>query len=443
MAKAIKFTKKIQSFNKKISIKEASDKSLSIRWAIISSLASGNSKAYNLLKSEDVINTLNCLKTLGVKIKLTKNFCKIKGVGLNGFNYKDNLVLNAGNSGTAARLIAAILINSPKIIKITGDNSLKKRDMTRIIEPLKKFGATFKKNNGKLPISIKGTSLVKPINYQELRGSAQCKTAVMLAALSATGTTNIKCLPSRDHTELLFRYLNIPIKIKKTKKIQYIEIKGKKIFGPLNYNIPTDISSASFFIVLTLISKNAKLLIKNVSINPSRAGIITILNKMGASIKFQNIKDYRGEKIANILIKSSKNLKAIKLPKNFNNSSAIDEFILIFICAAFAKGTSEFYNLGELNKKESRRLDWSFKILKMIGIKTKKIKNNGIKIIGNPNLQLNKRYIIKKYLKDHRIAMSCIVLALAKGGLWSIHNPESIKTSFPTFLKVIKNLSKR
>ena len=213
MSKAIKFTKKIQSFNKKISIKEASDKSLSIRWAIISSFASGNSKAYNLLKSEDVINTLNCLKTLGVKIKLTKNFCKIKGVGLNGFNYKDNLVLNAGNSGTAARLIAAILINSPKTIKITGDNSLKKRDMTRIIEPLKKFGATFKKNNGKLPISIKGTSLVKPINYQELRGSAQCKTAVMLAALSATGTTNIKCLPSRDHTELLFRYLNIPIKI--------------------------------------------------------------------------------------------------------------------------------------------------------------------------------------------------------------------------------------
>jgi 3-phosphoshikimate 1-carboxyvinyltransferase len=193
--------------------------------------------------------------------------------------------------------------------------------------------------------------------------------------------------------------------------------------------------------VLTLLSKDSKLILKKVGVNKSRTGVINILNKMGAKIVLKNKKNYRGEKIADIYVKSSKSLKSINCPNKLN-SSAIDEFLLIFICAAFSKGVSTFKDLEELNKKESKRLDWSFKILKMIGIKTKKIKNHGIKIWGQPNLKLDKNYIIKNYLKDHRIAMCAIVLALSRGGNWKIHDSDSIKTSFPSFLKIIKELKK-
>ena len=436
----LKINKIIKPFNKKINVD--GDKSLSIRFAIMASQAKGKSKALNLLKSEDVLSTLKCLKKLGVKIINKKNYCEVIGKGLNSYQYKDNLTLDAGNSGTAARLLATVGLNSPKFIRITGDASLRKRDMKRIIEPLKRFGAKFKKNNGTLPLSIKGSNLLKQVNFYENLGSAQVKSVILISALlSSSKIITLKCKPSRTHTELLFKYLKIPIKIKKSKKFDYIKIKGKKNFKAFNYKIPGDISSASFLIVLTLLSKKSKLTIKNVNINPSRTGVIKILNKMGADIKLKNKKIYKGEPTADIFVKSINNLNAISLSQNFNNSTAIDEFNLIFLCAAFAKGSSSFKKLLELQSKESKRLDWGFKMLKMIGIKTKKIGNHGIKILGNPNLELNTNYVIKNYLKDHRIAMCSIVLALAKGGQWKIHDAEeSIKTSFPSFKKIIKKL---
>jgi 3-phosphoshikimate 1-carboxyvinyltransferase len=436
----LKINKIIKPFNKKVNVD--GDKSLSIRFAIIASHALGKSKAYNLLKSEDVLSTLKCLKKLGVKIINKKNCCEIISKGLNSYKYKNNLTLDAGNSGTAARLLSTAGLNSPRFINITGDASLRKRDMVRIIEPLKKFGAQFKKNSGTLPLSIKGSNLLKPINFYENLGSAQVKSVILISALlSSSKVTRLRCRPSRTHTELLFKYLKIPIKIKKSKKFDYIEIRGKKNFKGFNYIIPGDISSASFLIVLALLSKNSKLTIKNININPSRTGIIKILNKMGADIKLKNKKIYKGEPTADIFVKSINNLKAINLSKNFNNSTAIDEFNLIFLCAAFAKGVSSFKGLLELQSKESKRLDWAFKILRMIGIKTKKISNHGIKIWGNPNLKLNKNYIIKDYLKDHRIAMCSAILALAKGGNWKIYDAEeSVKTSFPSFKRIIKNL---
>jgi len=439
MTKPIIIKNIIKKYNKKIVVE--GDKSLSIRFALLASQAIGRSRAYNLLKSEDVLKTLDCLKKLGVNVKFNKKNCEIIGNGLNSFIYKNNLVLDAGNSGTAARLIASTLINSPKEIKITGDSSLKKRDMKRIIEPLQEFGAVFKKNKGTLPLYIKGSKFIRPINYLELKGSAQCKSSVMLAALSAPGITKLKCKKSRNHTEILYKnVLKLPIKIKKTKNFDYIKIKGKQNFKSFNYKIPGDISSASFFIVLTLLSKKSELLIKNININPTRTGIISILNMMGASIRLINKKMYKGEKIADIFVKSANKLKAINCSKKFNNSSAIDEFLLIFICSAFAKGISTFKGLEELNKKESKRLDWGYKILKMIGIKTKKIGNHGIKIWGNNKLVLNNEYIIKNYLKDHRITMCSVVLALSRGGKWKIYDPDSIKTSFPSFLNIIKFL---
>ena len=432
----IKIKNKIKKFNKVLSIE--GDKSLSIRWALIASQSEYKSKSVNLLLSEDVINTLKCLRKLGVKIKMRKNFCEINGVGLNGFKYKKNLILDAGNSGTLGRLIMGLLTHSKRAIKLKGDKSLSKRDFFRIIEPLKKFGAEFKSNVGKLPITIRGTDNPNPIIYNEKRGSAQVKSSIMLAALNTYGETIIKSKKSRNHSELLFKHLKLPIKVFKKKNYDLIKIKGKKKIPALNYKIPSDISSCAFFIVLTILSENSKLIIRNVNINPSRVGILHILSMMGAKIQKTNLKNYKGEKIADLIIKSTKRIKAINCPSKLN-SSAIDEFLLIFLVAAKAKGVSYFKNLSELNEKESPRLKWGSKILNKMGIKNV-LNNKSIKIYGNPNLKIKNKIVIKNFLKDHRVFMTSVIAALIFGGNWSIANKDAINTSFPSFLKKIRYL---
>ncbi len=439
MTDKILIKKTINPFNKKIEIE--GDKSLSIRWALLASQSLGKSTSTNLLKSEDVLNTLNCLKKLGVKVNLTKNKCTIHGVGINGLkDNKKKIVLNAGNSGTLARLIMGLLVHSKNEIKLIGDKSLSKRDFKRIIKPLKKFGAKFKSNSGGLPLTIIGTNNPKPIKYSENIGSAQCKSAIMLAALNTKGKTIIKAKKSRNHSELLFKYLNIPIKTINKNKFDLIEINGGSHFQSFNYKIPSDISSAAFFIILTTLSKNSKLVIKNVNVNPTRTGVLKILRKMGANIILKKIQTYKGEKIADIQVKSAKQIKPINCPTNLN-SSAIDEFLIIFLLAAKAKGISYFKNLSELNQKESPRLKWGAKILQLIGIKTITTKDS-IKIYGNPNLVINKKIIIKNYLGDHRVFMSSVIAASVYGGQWTIHDKHSIKTSFPTFLKIINKIKK-
>ncbi len=433
--KPILIENKLNNFSKKINVD--ADKSISIRWALFASQAIGKSTAYNLLMSEDVLNTIKCLKKLGIKVKLTKKKCEIYGNGINGFNFKKKIVLDAGNSGTLGRLILPLLIRSPIKIKLIGDKSLSKRDFTRVINPLQKFGAEFfPKKKKKIPLYIKGSDFIRPINYIENKGSAQCKSAVMLAALNAPGITKIKAKKSRNHTEHFFKNLKIPIKIKKNKNYDFIEVHGEKKISAFKYKIPGDISSSAFFIVLTILSEKSKLIIKNVNINPSRDGIIRILKRMGANIHYDNIKIYKGEKIANINVSSSKSIKPINCPKSFN-SSAIDEFLIIFLVAAKAKGISYFNNLEELNQKESKRLDLGSKILNLMGVRTK-IKNNSIKIYGNPDLQVKKKCVIKNYLGDHRIMAMSTIAALSIGGKWEIHNPESINTSFPSFFNILK-----
>ena len=439
MTNSIIFRKKIKKFNKKISVN--GDKSLSIRWVLFSSLAEGNSSAKNLLMSEDVKASLNAINRLGIKTSYKNNICKIYGNGINGYRYKKNITINAENSGTLGRLILGLLINSPFKIKLIGDKSLSKRDFKRISDPLKKFGAEFKlKNNKNLPLTIKGKKNLKPIKYFENKGSAQCKSSVIFGALRTEGTTVIKAKKSRNHTELLCKYLKLPLKIKSKNNLDEIKVSKIKKIKPLNYVIPSDISSSAFFIVLTILSKESKLLIKNVNINPSRIGVVKILKKMGASILIKNKKIYKGEEISDIEIKSCSSLKAINCPTEFN-SSAIDEFLVIFLVAAKAKGISTFKKLGELNQKESPRLKWGQKILNKMGIRTI-LKKDSIKIFGNPNLKINKKIIIKDYLKDHRIFMTSVVAALSFGGEWLLHDKDSIKTSFPDFLKIVNYLKK-
>ena len=436
MSKII-INKKIKSFNSTILI--PGDKSLSIRWVLFASLANGISKAKNLLKSEDVFAAINAIKKLGIRVTHHKNETKIYGKGINGYEYKKDIKINAQNSGTLGRLILGILIDTPYPVKILGDKSLSKRDFKRVTDPLSKFGAKFTlKKSHNLPLTISGSSKLNPIKYTESKGSAQCKSSVIFGAMKARGTTIIKAKKSRNHTELLCKYLGLPVLVKNKKTYDEIKIKQIKKIKKLNYNIPSDISSSAFFIGLTVLSPNSKMTIKNVNVNPSRTGIITILRRMGVSIEFKNEKIYRGEKKANIIIKSAKKIKPINCPSKFN-SGAIDEFLIIFLVAAKANGISSFRNLNELNQKESPRLKWAQKILNKMGVKTI-IKRNSIKIFGNPQLKIDKEIVIKNYLKDHRVFMTSVIAALSFGGKWIVHDKDSINSSFPNFLKVVTKL---
>ncbi len=437
MRKKIIINNKYNSFKKTISID--GDKSISIRALLLGSQAYGKTLIDNILLSEDILNSINCLKKLGIKIIIDKKKCLIYGRGLNGFEYKKNIVLNAGNSGTFARLILGLLVKSPYYIKLIGDKSLSQRDFERVILPLQKVGANFKSNSKKtLPLQIIGSDFINPINFTENRGSAQCKSTIMLAALNSPGETVIKAKKSRDHTENFFKYLGIPITVKKNKNDDEIKVKGQKVFNAFKYKVPSDPSSCAFFIVLTLLSKNCELKIKNVNVNHSRIGYIKILNKMGAKIKIKNVKKIYGEKQADIFVKSQTNLKKINCPPSLN-SNLIDEFLIIFLAAAKANGVSSFKNLGELNKKESPRLKLGSKLLNQLGIKTKLTKDS-IQIFGNPAIDLNKHINIKNYFKDHRIFMTSVIAAYTFGGKWKISDIGSYKSSFPSFLNIIKKL---
>ena len=439
MSKPLVVKKKIKKFVKKIYVN--GDKSLSIRWVLFSSLASGTSKAQNLLMSEDVIAAIDAIKKLGIRVSIKNDICKIHGKGMNGYKYKKNLTIDAKNSGTLGRLILGLLINTPYPIKLIGDKSLSKRDFKRISDPLTKFGAIFKLNKNKnLPLKIFKSKTLKPIYYEEKKGSAQCKSAVIFGGMRINGTTHIKAKKSRNHSELLSKYLKLPLKVKSKKNYDLIKINKVKKIKPLNYKIPSDISSSAFFIVLTALSKNSKLLIKDVNTNPTRIGIITILKKMGVKITLKNQKIYKGERNADIQVESTKKLNSINCPVKLN-SGAIDEFLVIFLVAAKAKGTSYFKDLAELNQKESPRLKWGAKILGKMGVKTITTKNS-IKIFGNPNLKINKKIIIKDYLKDHRVFMTSAIAALSFGGEWHIHDRDSIKTSFPSFINILNELKR-
>ena len=212
MANILFIKKKLEHFDKKIYV--SGDKSISIRWVLFASLANGLSKAQNLLISEDVLAAIKTIRKLGIKVILEGKFCKIYGNGIDGFKYKKNLILNAENSGTLGRLILGFLVNTPSPIKIIGDRSLSKRDFKRISDPLSKFGAILKlKNKKNLPLTIYGSKNLKPIKYLEKKGSAQCKSAVIFAALRTKGTTTIKAKKSRNHTELMCKHLGLPVSV--------------------------------------------------------------------------------------------------------------------------------------------------------------------------------------------------------------------------------------
>tara|TARA_B100000579_G_scaffold434086_1_gene454203 strand:- start:325 stop:1674 length:1350 start_codon:yes stop_codon:yes gene_type:complete len=436
---SLKVKNKIKPYNKSIEVD--SDKSISIRSFLIASISQDVSIARNILESEDVFSTINCLKKLGVQIK--KNAPKsymISGKGLGSLFAKKNLNLNFGNSGTLARLLTGILSTTPEIeVKIQGDNSLNKRSMKSLVLLMSEFGAEFfPKNKFNFPLKLISTEM--PIGIRYKAGiSAQLKSAVMFAALNSYGTTEIsEEEKSRDHSENLLIKNKNAIKVKRGKK-KIIKIFGKKYLNPINIDISGDPSSAAFFVALTLLNKNSSLKIKNVGLNPTRIGFYELLKKHGAKIKFKNIKKNNNEPRGDIYIESCK-IKPIKASREYY-VKATDEYPILFIIAALTQGTSVFKGIGDLANKESNRIKEMQKILKQIGIKS--VANaNQIKIYGKNFIKSNNNsYSIKvSNLGDHRICMSSMVLSLITGINTKIKNFETVYSSSPSFLKIIKSL---
>ena len=429
---------KISSFNK--IIKVDSDKSMSIRSFLIGSISQNISEVKNVLESEDVISTIKACKKLGTKIqKVKSNTYRIYGKGLGSFFIKKNTKLNFGNSGTLARLIIGILSTTPDIeIKIQGDHSLNKRSMKELIILMSKFGAVFlPKNKFNFPLKMISSKIPFGINYKAGE-SAQLKSATILAGLNSYGNTIIEeKIISRDHTENLLKKNKDVININRKNKRKIIKIFGKKKLNPININVSGDPSSAAFFTALTLLNPNSSLKIKNVGLNSTRIGFYKILMKQKAKIEFINLKKQNNELSGDILVRSSK-LTPIKTPPEIYPSTT-DEYLLLFLIAGFQNGISIFKGISGLANKESSRAHEMKKILNQLGVKCV-LNKNIMKIYGNGMINASKKKIVVANLGDHRVAMCAFILAILTNAKTLIKNFETVFTSSPSFLKIMKSL---
>ncbi len=413
------------------------DKSISHRSVIMGAMSIGETEIYNLLESKDILSTVSILRKLGVKIKKKKNSWTINGVGTCGFK-QPNQVLNAGNSGTTSRLMFGAIATNPILCSFTGDRSLSNRPMLRVTKFLDDIGAKTKLTKGNyMPLTIEGNLNSLPLKHIITKPSAQIKSCIMLAALNISGqTTIIENQPTRDHTEILFKYLGINFKKEKYKngksKLKIIgpaEIKAKNIY------VASDPSSAAFFTVGALIVPGSNIEIKNVCLNKTRIAYINILKKMGGKIQIKKTGKLSGEIVGNIKVKYSK-LKSIIVPKKLA-PYLIDEYPILAIAASQAKGTSIMRGLSELIFKESDRLTSIHENLFNSGVNTNILKDDLI-IKGSTNKLTGGNKI--NSFHDHRIAMSFSILNLICKKPLKINNLKCIEISYPKFDQDLKSL---
>ncbi len=422
-----------------------SDKSISHRSAIFASIANGKSIVRNFLRAEDPLSTVNAMRSLGIEIEEVITQCSseelqsseliIHGKGLYGL--KEPLdVINCGNSGTTIRLLSGVLAGNPFFSVLTGDDSLKQRPMARVINPLKEMGARIsaRSNDRYPPLAIKGGSL-KAIDYMMPVSSAQVKSCLMLAALYADSKTTIsEPFKSRDHTERMLKSMGADIEIENLT----VRVNGQNPANlnlkPIDVTVPSDFSSAAFFIVAAILVPNSEILIKGVGINPTRTGLLHVLNSIIADVKLENERDISGEPVADIYCRSINKLGAIKIGKELM-PSLIDEFPILCVLASQAEGISEIRGAEELRVKESDRIKAMVTELRKMGVEIEEYPD-GVQIKGNAQLKGSE---VESY-GDHRIAMSISIAGLIASGDTTIRNPECVDISFPGFYEKLKML---
>ena len=420
------------------SLNVPSDKSISHRALILGSLAVGKTYIKGLLESEDIFKTLEALKALGVDIYKEKKYWIVHGVGIGGFCEPDN-VIDCGNSGTTVRLLMGIISTCPIKATLTGDGSLRKRPMDRIVKPLSQFGAVFSTNfDYKLPINIIGTSDPLPINYDLKVPSAQVKSSILLAGLNVKGrTTVIENEPTRDHTEKMLKSFGADIEIVKKGLSNYISVVGFPCMKPNEISVPGDISSAAFPIALACIIPNSEIKIKNVGLNPLRDGFIKTLIEMGANIKIKNKHLQAGELVADLIVYYTPNLKGVEVPSE-RSAKMIDEYPILSIIAATAQGSTIMKGIQELRFKESDRIQAIADGLEKNGVEISQKKDELI-VYGKGNQKIIGGSVIEAF-NDHRIAMSFASLGSISEKSIEIRGAASIKTSFPNFVDLMNSL---
>ena len=410
------------------SIKVAGDKSITHRAIIFSSLSKGTTRIHEPLLGADCISTLEIFKQFGVKSELSKDCLIITSPGLESFCY-DQSILDAGNSGTTARLLMGVLSNLPATLTLIGDESLSKRPMKRVTLPLSQMGANIMlENDATLPATITGHQLTG-ISYELPVASAQVKSAIMLAGMLAQGVTTIhEPIPTRDHTEKMFEDFQIAY----NKVNRMITVQGPQMpITPGEVFVPGDISSAAFFIVAALMVPGSDVMIENVGINETRSGIIDVIRAMNGKITLVNERYFGGEPVADLHIQYTKDLVATTIEGDMI-PRLIDEIPILALLATRAKGITVIKDAEELKVKETNRIDVTVNQLKAIGAEIKST-DDGMIITGQPEGSFNQASVSSH--KDHRIAMMLCVASLLIDEPLIIEDVESMEISYPDFLK--------
>ena len=406
------------------------DKSISHRAVILGAIAQGRTTIEGMLESEDVLSTVNALRNMGVKIVHHKeDGMVVEGVGLYGL--KDpGQALNMGNSGTAMRLMAGVLVGQSFPSTLVGDDSLSQRPMARVVEPLRALGADITvQNAGYPPIQIKPVKQLRGVDYVMPVASAQVKSAFLLAALCAEGVSRVKePTQTRDHTERMLRGFGHSI----SQQGDWIRVIGGMELGGAKLVVPGDLSSAAFFIVGAAIATESEIILKNVGVNPTRTGVIEILQQMGARIDCLNKKSVCGEPTADLVVSSSP-LRGVKIEMH-QVARAIDEFPILSIAAACARGKTTLHGAEELRVKESDRIRSIVSGLSELGISVEE-RPDGYAVTGGEILpgEVNS-------LSDHRIAMAFAIAGLVVSGSICIHDTANVRTSFPEFVELASSM---
>jgi len=423
-----RFFEKVKSVNGTLTL--PGDKSVSHRAVMFSAMAEGKSTIENCLLSDDVLSTIAVCKELGAGINILEDKVIIDGVGFRGFKEPKH-ELFAGNSGTTARLMSGILSAQNFESVLTGDESLSKRPMMRVVLPLSKFGAKIEASDaGTLPLRIFPAEKLFAVEHKLEVASAQVKSALLLAGIHIEETTKIiEPVQTRNHTENM---LSLPVETIGSEKI--ISVSKKYYPEPSEYFVPSDISTAAFFIVLTLLAENSELLIRNVLLNETRTGILEILKRMNANIEIKNIKISNNEKYGDLIVKSSE-LKNILIEKEII-PNIIDEIPILTIAGIFAEGIFEIRNAEELRKKESDRIDAICKNLRKLGLEVDEY-SDGFSVSG----EITESELTFESFDDHRIAMSFAVLSMLLNDGGSVNNFECVSISNPYFLNQINTIS--
>lgn len=414
------------------SIRVPGDKSISHRSIILSSIADGVSRISGFLEGEDSLNTLKSFQTMGVVIDHNADQIVVHGVGLNGLKAPTRK-LDMGNSGTAMRLLLGLLAGQGFDSELKGDESLSTRPMNRVIKPLESMGAKIgSQDGGTAPLSIKGDSHLKAIDYDLPMASAQVKSCILLAGLYAEGETVVRePAPTRDHSERMLRGFGCNV----ISNGNEIRMAGLQSLRATDIDVPADISSAAFFMVAASIAKGSQIKLEHVGVNPTRTGVIDILRLMGADIVLDNQKDVGGEPVADITVRSAR-LKGIVIPEELV-PLAIDEFPVLFVAAACADGETILTGAEELRVKESDRIQVMADGLNIIGIDAQST-TDGIRIRGG---QLGGGEVQSH--GDHRIAMAFSVASLCADAEIKISNCANVDTSFPGFVELASNAGLR